>query len=53
MRQKDERTIDEKIGDMLAENYSLQEIADELNVTYLQVRNRYMVMCTKLGERPE
>jgi DNA-directed RNA polymerase specialized sigma24 family protein len=53
MRRGDPRTLDEKIGDLLAENYSIQEIADELNVTYGQVRQRYHVICAKLGERPD
>lgn len=50
---RDTRTLDEKIGDLLAENYSVEEIANELNVTYGQVRQRYHVICGKLGEKPD
>lgn len=53
MRKRDTRTLDEKIGDFLAENWSIQEIADELDVTYGQVRQRYHVICAKLGEKPD
>lgn len=52
-RKHDTRTLDEKISDLLAENYSINEIADELHITYGQARNRYMVMCAKLGEKPD
>jgi hypothetical protein len=47
------RTLDEKIGDMLADDYKLHEIADGLRITYGQVRNRYIAICAKLGERPD
>lgn len=53
MRQRDTRTLDEKISDLLAENYSIDEIADELNASYAQVRQRYHVICAKLGEKPD
>lgn len=49
----DPRTLDEKISDLLAENWSIQEIADELNVTRNQVRQRYVAMCARLGEKPD
>lgn len=52
-RERDNRTLDEKISDLLAENYSISEIADELDVTYAQVRQRYHVICAKLGEKPD
>lgn len=52
-RERDGRTLDERIGDFLAENWSIQEIADELDVTYGQVRQRYHVICAKLGEKPD
>lgn len=53
MRRDDHRTLDEKISDLLAENWSINEIAEELNVTYGQVRSRYLTMCAKLGEKPD
>lgn len=53
MRRGDPRTLDEKISDLLAEEWSIQEIADELDVTYGQVRQRYHVICAKLGEKPD
>jgi hypothetical protein len=49
---RDLRTNDEKIADMLAEDYSFEEIAHRLWLTVGQVRQRYVVICAQMGERP-
>jgi transcription initiation factor TFIIIB Brf1 subunit/transcription initiation factor TFIIB len=53
MRKGDTRTLIEKIGDLLAEDHTLDEIAHMLQITYGQVRNRYLAMCASLGVRPD
>lgn len=50
---RDLRTTDEKIADMMADDMSVEEIAHELWLTPGQVRQRYMVICAKTGERPD
>jgi DNA-binding NarL/FixJ family response regulator len=50
---QDLRTTDEKIADMLADEWTFDEIADRLWLTVGQVRNRYLAFCAKLGVKPD
>jgi len=51
--QPDTRTILEKIDDMLADGIPVRQVCDELMVPYPQVRSRYLVICHKMGEKPD
>jgi hypothetical protein len=50
---RDLRTTDEIIADMMADDHTLEEIADRLWLTVGQVRNRYIAFCARLGEKPD
>jgi hypothetical protein len=50
---RDMRTVDEKIADMLADDWDTQAIADKLQMTWGQVRRRYIAFCHKLSEEPD
>ena len=47
---RDARTPAEIFDDMLADDRSLEEIARRLGWTLRQARQRYKVICGKLGE---
>jgi hypothetical protein len=49
----DNRTITEKIADLLADGLTSNEIAAQLMIPYPQVRSRYLVICHALGEKPD
>lgn len=53
MKHQDLRTKNEIFDDMLADGATLDAIADRLNWTHLQVRQRYLTVCRELGVRPD
>lgn len=50
---RDTRTLLEKIDDLIADDVSLQQIADKLLIPYPQVRARYLAICHQLGVKPD
>lgn len=50
---RDDRSIDEKISDMLADNWLLEDIAYQLRMALGAVRQRYVVICGRMGEKPD
>jgi hypothetical protein len=50
---RDLRTPVEIFDDMLADDYPLDDIARRLGWTTGQVRNHYLKVCARLGERPD
>ena len=53
MKHLDLRTPAEIFDDMLAEDYSLDEIGDRLGWTPLQVRQQYLRVCRETGVKPD
>lgn len=52
-KERDTRTLTEKIDDLIADDVPLQEIAEMLFISYAQVRSRYLAVCYKLGVKPD
>lgn len=50
---KDQRTPEEKFDDLLADDYTLDEIADALGWTWGRARAHYIGVCAQLGEKPD
>lgn len=53
MKHVDVRTPTEIFDDMLADDKPLDEIGMRLGWTPLQVRQRYLAVCRKLGVKPD
>ena len=53
MKHEDLRTPTEIFGEMLADDYSFEEIGARLNWTPLQCRQRYLAVCRQLGVKPD
>ena len=51
MEHQDLRTRDEKISDMLAEEYTFDEIASRLKMSVYEVEARFKVICAKVGRQ--
>lgn len=51
MKHQDLRTTDEKICDMLADDYEFDQIAKRLQMSTYAVEARFRVICGKLGRQ--
>lgn len=53
MKHQDLRKPTEKFDDMLADDYSLDEIGRRMGWTPVQTRSRYLTVCAQLGVKPD
>lgn len=53
MKHQELRTPNQIFDDMLAEDYTLEEIGARLQWTPLQVRQRYLAVCREMGVKPD
>lgn len=50
---RDDRLPTEKFDDLLADGEDLETIATRVGWNYRQARAYYLVVCAKLGEKPD
>lgn len=53
MKHQELRTFNQIFDDMLADDYSLDEIQARLQWTPLQIRQQYLRVCRELGVHPD
>jgi hypothetical protein len=53
MKPQDLRTQAEKFSDMLADDWSMEDIGARMQWSPLQVRQRYLAICRELGVKPD
>lgn len=53
MKHQDLRSIDEKICDMLADEYNFRDIGRRLQMTEQHVEARFRSICHKLGKQAQ
>ena len=53
MKHQELRTPTEIFDDMLADEYSLDEIAMRLGWSMHQARSRYLTVCREMGVKPD
>lgn len=53
MKHQELRTPRQIFDDMLADDYSLEEICERLHWTPLQVRQQYLRVCREMGVQPD
>lgn len=53
MKHQEFRTPNQIFDDMLADDYSLEEIAARLQWTPLQARQQYLRVCRETGVKPD